>query len=107
VWAGIIGNNLMGPYIFPPRLTADAYFFLNTHLGGLLEDIPLITRRDMWYLHDGALAHFAREGRGWLDQNFSGKWIGRTVLWPPRSPDLKPCDFFLSSYETINLRDTY
>ena len=34
-----------------------------------------------------------------------GRWIGRAsgsdqalLLWPPRSPDITPCDFFLWGY---------
>jgi hypothetical protein len=98
VWGGIIGNKLIKPYILAPRLNAVSYLdFLNNHLAILLEDVPLLTRQNMWYLHDGAPAHFAREVRTWLDQNFPEKWIGRNgpVLCPSRSPDLNPCEFFL------------
>jgi hypothetical protein len=51
----------------------------------------------MWYLHDGASAHSARGVKNWLDANLENRWIGRNgpVLWPARSPDLNPCDFFL------------
>jgi hypothetical protein len=54
----------------------------------------------MWYLHDGAPCHFAQVVQNWLNENFSGRWIGRNgpVAWPARSPDLNPCDFFLSGY---------
>ena len=36
--------------------------------------------------------------RTWLDQRFPERWMGRgspTMPWPPRSPDITPCDFFL------------
>ncbi|KYN18416.1 hypothetical protein ALC57_09291 [Trachymyrmex cornetzi] len=35
-----------------------------------------------------------------LSQRFPNRWIGRggPVLWPPRSPDLNPLDFFLWGY---------
>jgi hypothetical protein len=39
---------------------------------------------------------------GYPDQHLPQRWIGRTAAndrallrWPPRSPDLTPCDFFL------------
>lgn len=34
--------------------------------------------------------------RQYLDQEYPGRWIGRLgpILWPPRSPDLNPLDFF-------------
>lgn len=98
VWAGMVGNYLVGPYVLPPRLTGDAYLnFLRTDFENFLDDVPLATRRNMWYLHDGAPAHHTRDVREWLNEAFPRKWIGRNgpVSWPPRSPDLNSCDFFL------------
>lgn len=98
VWMGIVDDHLIGPYVLPPRLTGANYLeFLSRHLGDLLEDVPLQTRREMWYLQDGALPHYAVIVREWLNANYPNKWIGRSgpVPWPPRSPDLNPCDFFV------------
>lgn len=97
VWAGIIGNRLVGPVIFPNRLTAQDYLnFLQNELAGLLEDIPLRTRLRMYYQHDGAPAHFGHTVKNWLNEHFPNRWIGRggPVTWPPRSPDLNPLDYF-------------
>jgi len=35
-----------------------------------------------------------------LDATFPNRWIGRDgpALWPPRSPDITPIDFFLWGY---------
>lgn len=35
-----------------------------------------------------------------MDLVFPNRWIGRDgpILWPPRSPDLTPLDFFLWGY---------
>lgn len=101
VWAGIVGDHLIGPYILPPRLNAEGYLhFLRNVLNELLEDVPLANRREMWLLQDGAPAHSSIRVRRWLNNNFEGRWIGRygPVLWPPRSPDLNACDFFLWGY---------
>lgn len=98
VWAGIIGNNLIGPYLLPSPLTGHAYtIFLREVLPGLLEDVPLETRRRMWFQHDGAPAHYFGETRLFLNNQFQNRWIGRggPVAWPARSPDLTPLDFFL------------
>jgi hypothetical protein len=91
VWAGIIGNRLIGPHVLPPYLN-----FLQNELSVLLDDVPLQVRRDMWYLHDGAPAHSARAVKNWLNANLENRWIGRNgpVLWPARSPDLNSRDFF-------------
>jgi hypothetical protein len=98
VWAGIIGNRLIGPNVLPPHLNGEGYLiFLQNELSDLLDDVPLQVRRDMWYLHDGAPAHSARGVKNWLDANLENRWIGRNgpVLWPARAPELNPCDFFL------------
>lgn len=71
VWAGIIGDTLIGPFILPNRLNANSYLnFLSNDLAGLLEDIPIRTRLEMFYQHDGAPAHFGRFVRNWLNENF-------------------------------------
>jgi hypothetical protein len=58
--------------------------------------MPLLVGRDMWYLHDRAPTHSARDVKNWLDPNLENRWIGRngSVLWPARSPDLNLYDFF-------------
>lgn len=98
VWCGIIDSYLIGPFILENRLTGEHYFnFLQNELQDLLEDLPLNIRMQMYYQHDGAPAHFARQVRQHLDEMFPGRWIGRggPTSWPPRSPDLTPLDYCL------------
>lgn len=100
VWMGIIDNHLIGPFRLPDRLDGESYLnFLRENMPLLVEDLPLILRRDMFFMHDGAPPHFARHVREFLNQHYPGKWMGRgedaPIQWPPRSPDLNPCDFFL------------
>jgi len=49
------------------------------------------------FMQDGALPHSALTVRTWLDQQFSGCWMGRRGPheWPLRSPNLTLCDFYL------------
>ena len=97
VWAGIVNGILIGPFILDNRLTGALYFqFLRHNLPVLLEEVPLNVRQRMWFLHDGAPPHFARQVRQHLDEVFPERWIGRggPVGWPPRSPDLNPLDFY-------------
>ena len=71
----------------------------------LLEDVPLDIRRDMWFQHDGAPAHFHRNVRAFLNEFYPNRWIGRggAIRWPPRSPDLNPLDFFLWGHYKANV----
>lgn len=98
IWAGIVGNCVLGPVIMPPRLNGAAYLdFLQNTLPLVMEDVPLAIRRELWFQHDGAPAHFSRAVREHLNNTYRECWIGRGghVAWPPRSPDLTPMDFFL------------
>jgi hypothetical protein len=83
------------------KLTGENYLnFLNVDLPGLLEEIPLEIRRAMWFMHDGAPAHFTLNVRHFLNVSYGPQWIGRggPTVWPPRSPDLNSCDFYLWGY---------
>lgn len=98
VWAGIIGNHLIGPHIFEDSLNGERYVsFLENELPLLLEDIPLNSRRCLVYQHDGAPPHVTLPVRQFLNRKFGHRWIGRfgPILWPARSPDLTPLDFYL------------
>jgi len=52
--------------------------------------------RTMIWQQDGAPPRYGQVVRDFLDDTFT-QWIGRreTIDWPPRSPDLTPCDFSL------------
>jgi hypothetical protein len=51
---------------------------------------------DFWFQQDGATAHTARRPRAILKEVFPGRVVSlhEAIPWPPRSPDLRPCDFF-------------
>jgi hypothetical protein len=50
MWCGVIGDQLIGPYVFPQRLTGDIYAnFLQDELPALLENVHLQTRRQKNY----------------------------------------------------------
>ncbi|KAJ4445414.1 hypothetical protein ANN_07219 [Periplaneta americana] len=71
MWAGIIGDRLVGPHVLVNRLTGQAYTnFLENTIPHVLEDTPLINRQHIHFLHDGAPAHFSRTARRYLDRRF-------------------------------------
>lgn len=98
VWCGIIGRHLIGPYFYEGVLNGEVYLnFLVNHLPGLLENVPLQLRRNMFLQQDGAPPHNCRIVFDYLNTHFPNHWIGThgPVSWPPQSPDLTPDDFFL------------
>jgi Transposase. len=103
VWAGIIGRRILGPYFFEENLTAARYLdFLRFDLVPSLAELfpnnedPDIPEERIWFQQDGAPPHYGVQVREYLNNTFTGRWIGRrgTIEWPPRSPDLTPLDFF-------------
>ena len=97
MWARIVVNFLLGPYILPERLNASTYFILLQNvLPELLHLIPLNISRSMRFQHDGAPPHFANAVRGHLTATFCARWIGRgrPSAWLACSPDLTCLDFF-------------
>ncbi|GFX94627.1 uncharacterized protein TNCV_3088561 [Trichonephila clavipes] len=99
VWAGILGDQLIEPYILSDRLTGPRYLiFLEQVLPELLDraHVTAATRTSMWFQQDGAPTHFSISVRNHLDATCGERWIGRAgpVHWPPRSPDLSSLDCF-------------
>lgn len=105
VWAGIIGNRVIGPFFFEQNenVNAENYEDLLRHeLPNLLQEAgvaPNIIAR-MWFMQDGAGPHRANTVINTLNELYPNRWIGvgGPQFWPPYSPDLTPLDFFLWGY---------
>lgn len=98
VWAGILGDRILGPFFYGETLNGERYLnFLRTQFLEYLEDIPLLQLGQLWMQQDGAPPHNSIPVRNFLNQHFQNQWIGNrgVVEWPARSPDLSPLDFFL------------
>ena len=103
VWAGIFGDNLVGPFFLRGNLTGEMYLELlqeavDPALTAIIENQhDRYVENRIMFQQDGAPPHYALFVRQYLDQTFPGRWIGRrgAIEWPPRSPDLSPLDFFL------------
>jgi len=63
---------------------------------------PQLEEFHSWIIfqQNGAPPHWGSDVRRFLDPTFPNRWIGRDgpTLWPPRSPDITPLDFFLWQY---------
>jgi hypothetical protein len=106
VWAAIGKDGIIGP-IFDPvgpngTVTGPSYLhLLQTALLPGLQDKGVANTAV--FMQDGAPPHYALIVRDWLNANFHGRWMGRKgsaraptpIQWPPYSPDITPCDFFL------------
>lgn len=97
VWVGICADHIIGPFFIRGTLTGDRYLQLLQQ-----QIIPACQANldDLWFQQDGAPPHYHLDVRRYLNVVFPARWIGRrgSVEWPPRSPDLTPCDFFFWGY---------
>lgn len=101
VWGGMLGENMIGPFFIEGNLTGSKYLDLLQQQ--IVPEIRRITGErfgDIWFQHDGCPAHNYGLVQEYLNNTFPNRLItGRgTILWPARSPDLSPNDFFLWGY---------
>lgn len=97
VWAGILGDNIIGPFFIDGNLNANKYLeMLQTQIIPAVRNVRL-NLDNVWFQQDGCPAHNARIVRAYLEEIFPNRVISTTseIPWAPRSPDLAPNDFFL------------
>lgn len=103
VWCAVSSIFVIGPYFFEDdngttvTVTSERYrqMFTEFFLPELRRKrIPI---RQVWFQQDGATAHTARNSMEAIRAVFRGRIISRfgDIDWPPRSPDLSMCDYFL------------
>jgi hypothetical protein len=63
--------------VHPNRLTGRNYkAFFENNMPDFLADVPLVIRRELHFMHDGAPAHFNLVARRYLNRKLPGRWIG-------------------------------
>ncbi|KAL4467937.1 hypothetical protein ABPG72_022851 [Tetrahymena utriculariae] len=93
IWCAISSTKVYGPYYFENNVNSDNYlemlqnFFIPLHK-------KVKNHRNYYFQQDGASSHTASKIQNYLKQQFGEKFIEKE-FWPPRSPDLNPCDFYL------------
>lgn len=103
VWCAMSSHGIIGPYFFENEngfattVTSDRYVaMLQTFVVQQLQRFPQIIDT-AWFQQDGSTSHTARISMAAVHQLFGERVISRNgnIPWPPRSPDLTACDFFL------------
>jgi len=100
VFCAVSIEKVYGPYFFKEN-TITGVTYLQMLQNWLLAQLQADS--DEFILQqDGAPPHWGGEVRRFLNHKLPQRWIGRTGpadlalhQWPPRSPDLTVCDFFL------------
>lgn len=98
VWAGMVGDTIIGPFFIEGNLNAVSYEqLLRNQIVSAIQALKGDDFQNTWLQQDGASAHYGVNVRQYLNETFFDRWIGirGTVEWAPRSPDLTPLDYFL------------
>ncbi|KAL1497172.1 hypothetical protein ABEB36_008172 [Hypothenemus hampei] len=103
VWCALSRVGIIGPYFFEENevaVTVTSARYLNMIQNFFLPNLNERGLGDIWFQQDGATAHTAAPVMRVLREHFPGRLISLRgdIQWPPRSPDLAPCDFFLWGY---------
>ncbi len=98
VWCRLLWDQVISPFSFVDNTVNTQVYqdMLEQFAFPQLEDRQ---PRIIWQ-QDGAPPNWALTVCAALDVTFPGRWIGRDgpILWPRRSPDITPLDFFLWGY---------
>lgn len=100
VWCGVMKNRLIGPFFFAEK-TINGIVYLDMLINYCFPQLDELENiQQLHFQQDGAPPHFSAFVTDTLNEKFGHRWIGRQgpICWPPRSPDLTPCDFFLWGY---------
>ncbi|GFX86700.1 uncharacterized protein TNCV_1408981 [Trichonephila clavipes] len=101
VWAAVCSRDIIGPFFIRETVTSERYVtileqFVATQQ--VLENRP----RTEWFMQDGARPHRTEQVFRFLEYFGNRvialeypKFTGAGMDWPPYSPDLTPCDYFL------------
>ena len=93
VWWAISAEGIIGPYYFTETVKKENYLkMLQSYFWRKHVQTP--DYKKYYFQQDGATAHTADIVQDWLKSKFSKKFVNKK-MWPPRSPDLNPCDFYL------------
>jgi len=91
-------NDRVKFFLYEENLNAAGFLrILNEVVVNFLDELPLSMTFNRYFQMDGAPAHGSRMIDEKLTNLFEDRWWGNTgpFLWPPRSPDLTPLDFYL------------
>lgn len=94
IWVAISPKRIIGPIFFEDNL--------NSHRFGIIfneftNQLTSYERKHCWFQQDSATCHTSRESLKNIKKTFKNRVISKD-LWPPRSPDLTPLDYFLFGY---------
>jgi hypothetical protein len=92
VWCAISAYRIIGPVFFQETINSERYVRLI--LTPLFRKLTEDKKTYGYFMQDNTTAHTANHSMNEINQVFGDCVVSRG-LWPPRSPDLNLCDFYL------------
>ena len=92
VWCAMSSERIYGPHFFAS--TVNQYNYLNMLKKRFWTKVVREDYEKYYFQQDGSSPHTANKVQKYLKSKFNDKFIDKN-RWPPRSPDLDPCDFYL------------
>lgn len=93
IWCAFSSTHVWGPYYFEETVKWTNYLSMIQNYFWR-SFCHLKDKQRYYFQQDGAPPHRKKEVQTWLKEHFGDKFIEEKT-WPPRSPDLNPCDFSL------------
>lgn len=94
VWVAISPLRIIGPIFFDNTINSERYCLI---INNFVNNLTAEERGQCWLQQDNATSHTSRISMAHIRQTFDNRVISKD-LWPPRSPDLTPLDYFLFGY---------
>lgn len=91
IWIAISRTRIIGPIFFHETIDSERYCGIIDQFYAQLNDYE---KNNCWFQQDSATSHTSRHTMNHLTALFNNRIIKKD-LWPPRSPDLTPPDYFL------------
>ena len=92
VWCALSGNRIIGPIFFNETVNTNVHLQVYSDFSAQLTPKE---KRYAYFQQDGNTCHTSDLSLTTIHTVFTAERTIGKGLWPPRSPDLSPCDYFL------------